>query len=333
MSEKSTLEITVQQISSGKRLDAFLASYTRMEGISRSATRTGIEAGLVLLNGRIETSPTKRLRYGDTIVSAVVAVPPVKLFPNDKLDMPVIYEDDDILVIAKPAGVQMHPAGNDKTETVANWIAATHTEMLSVGDDSYRPGIVHRLDRNTSGVVVLAKNAASFLILKDNFQSRRTQKTYLALVIGHVKENSGTIEYPLAHEAGTLRRRAIKDPDSFQGETRDAVTEYSLNERYAEYDLLNLFPKTGRTHQLRVHLAAIGHPVAGDRLYGGRRMMKESAPERQLLHAFRLEFPFREKTYSFEAPVPSDFIRYISAIDGNEKPGYPVEASDGQGEA
>ena len=324
---------SVQQISAGKRLDAFLAGYTRLDGLSRRDTRIGIEAGLVTVNGETETNPAKRLICGDEIVSSIMPTPLPTLYPNDNLSFDVVFENDDLLAISKPAGVQMHPAGNDTTETVANWIASARPEMSSVGGDRLRPGIVHRLDRNTSGIVVLAKTDESYEILQELFRERKTEKTYLALVVGHVADLSGTIDYPLAQRTGTLQRQAIKDLDSFEGETKEAFTSYRLKERYDGCDLLEIFPKTGRTHQIRIHLAAIGHPVLGDNLYGGRRMRKAGMPERQLLHASRLSFPFKGQQMLFESPLPSDFTDFLAGIDVVEKPGYPGEASNRQGEA
>ncbi|MEI7749730.1 MAG: RluA family pseudouridine synthase [Candidatus Moraniibacteriota bacterium] len=333
MPSEYRIEKTVQQISAGKRLDAFLAAYTRTDGLSRSDTRAGIEAGLVTLNGKIETSPTKRLRCGDIVVSTIAPPPPATLFSNRDLSLPIIFEDEDLMVISKPAGVQMHPAGNDTTGTVANWIVAARPEMATVGGDRLRPGIVHRLDRNTSGIVVLAKTDEACVILRDLFRERATEKTYLALVVGHVDPLSDTIDYPLAQRTGTLQRQAVKEPDVFKGEMKEASTSYVLKERFAESDLLEIFPKTGRTHQIRIHLAAIGHPVLGDNLYGGRRMRKTGMPVRQLLHASRIVFPFKGERLSFEAPFPSDFADFLAGIDVVEKPGYPREASNRQDEA
>lgn len=327
------IEKTVQEVSSGKRLDAFLAAYTRTDGLSRYDTRVGIEAGKVSVNGKTESNPSKRLRHGDVVVSDVAPTEKAGLFPNAALSIPVLFEDEDLLIISKPAGIQMHPAGNDMTETVANWIAATRPEMAGVGDDPFRPGIVHRLDRNTSGVVILAKTEETFRILQESFRSHEVRKTYLALVMGHVPTESGSIDFPLAHRTGTLRRQAVMDPGNFSGETKTALTEYFLKARYAEYDLLEAFPKTGRTHQIRVHLSAIGCPVVGDRLYGGRRMGKDGMPKRQLLHAAEISFPFRGKERIFVSPLPDDFADFLSGIDGTRKEGYSGEASKGLSEA
>ncbi len=312
MNEGVELSKTVQEISSGKRLDAFLSGFTRLEGLSRRDTRFGIESGFVTVNGKVETSPTKRLRYGDVVVSNIPKTPEPSLFPNHDIRIPVVFENEHLLVISKPAGIQMHPAGRDTVGTVANWVAANRPEMMDIGSDPLRPGIVHRLDRNTSGVVVLAKTEEAFGILQDLFRDRKTEKTYLALVVGHVRETTGSIDFPLAQRTGTLRRQAVRDPDTFSGEMKEAHTEYRLQKRCAADDLLEVFPKTGRTHQIRIHLAAIGHPVLGDNLYGGRRMRKIGMPDRQLLHAWRIAFPFQGEAVTFESPLPSDFTDFLA---------------------
>jgi len=325
------IEKVVPQASSGRRLDVFLTEKERSSGVSRRDIRLATEGGHVSVNGMIETDPSRRLRYGDLVTLRAVLKNTARLAATEGMMIPVLFEDDDLLIIMKPAGIQMHPAGKDMEGTVANWIASTRPEMLSVGDDPSRPGIVHRLDRNTSGVVVLAKNKESFRMLQNLFRSRRIRKTYLALVTGNVAEKTGVIKYPLGNRTGTLRRLAIMDGSCPRG-ARSAITEYRLKTRYTKYDLLEVSPKTGRTHQIRAHFAAIGHPVLGDRLYGGRRMKRAGMPERQLLHAASIAFLFDGENRSFEAPLPSDFIEFLSGIDETVKEGYLGEASDGSHE-
>ncbi|MEI6650409.1 MAG: RluA family pseudouridine synthase [Candidatus Moraniibacteriota bacterium] len=311
-------EHIVEQGASGKRLDVFVAKLSRSVGLSRAAVREGIEKGLVSVNGETVREPAKRLRYGDRVVTGFTVPVPPELAPNGDLTVPVLYEDDDVLFVSKPAGMQMHPAGNDKTETLANWIAASRPDMQNVGDDEMRPGIVHRLDRNTSGVVVLAKTEESFRDLQEVFRSRKADKRYLALVIGHVKAEEGTIDTPIAHRTGTLRHQTVDNPETFDGKMKSAVSVYRLKHRYADFDLLEIRPKTGRTHQIRVHLTSIGHPVVGDHLYGGRRMRLSGMPDRQLLHASSLSFTLSGRTIGAEAPLPRDFADFLDSLDGNK---------------
>ncbi|NTW46039.1 MAG: RluA family pseudouridine synthase [Candidatus Moranbacteria bacterium] len=323
----------VPERDSGKRLDAFLSDGSRSCGRSRREVREGIESGLVSVNGKPVAEPRKRVRMGDRVESRLPERVEETLTPNPDVPFDILYEDRDLLVIDKPAGVQMHPGGTDTTGTVANRIAAEYPSMREVGSHPLRPGIVHRLDRNTSGVVVLAKTVSAYERLRDLFGSRVIRKTYLALVSGRVREESGVIDLPLAARTGTLRRQVVKDPSEISGKVRDAVTEYRVIGRYCDADLLEIFPKTGRTHQIRIHLAAIGNPVMGDRLYGGRQMRREGMPDRQLLHAFRLSFPFEGRDLVFEAPLPPDFREFLGALDGAEEAGYPDEASNRHGGA
>lgn len=309
---------TVSQRDSNGRLDAFIAkSLKGVSGetpLSRVRVREYVERGLVMVNGAVGADPARKLRQGDVVETDFPAFSgDGVLSPNPDVPVRVLFEDDRILVLDKPAGVQMHPAGRDGRDTIANFALAHVPKIAGVGDDPVRPGIVHRLDRNTSGVVVLAKTDESFLALKDLFKRRSVRKVYRALVLGHVKTDEGEIAMPLATRAGTLRRIAVTDPEKHPPESgmKQALTLYRVIGRYDDYDLLEAEPKTGRTHQIRVHFAAIGHPVVGDRLYGGRRMKTERMPERQLLHAARIEFELFGKKYAFESPIPDDFSDFI----------------------
>lgn len=320
----------VERRHSNSRLDGFLASVLReVDGFSlfsREKVKKGVLDGFVSVNGETEPDPRRKLRFGDIVESRI---PPEErvLLPDIGMDPEVVFENEHVIVIDKPAGMKMHPVSWDETGTVANWILAKHPEVFEVGEDSFRPGIVHRLDRNTSGIVVIARTEESFSALKGIFQDHRMEKTYLALLLGHVPEISGEISFPLAEQRGTLKRMAIRRPDDFPGTTREALTRYRLKERFAGYDLVEVMPKTGRTHQIRVHFSAVGCPVAGDHLYGGKRMRGENVPKRQLLHASRLSFALFGKEYSFESPLPRDFSDFLLSIDGTKVSGYPGEAS------
>ncbi|NTW13862.1 MAG: RluA family pseudouridine synthase [Candidatus Moranbacteria bacterium] len=324
--EDKKIQVGVRQGDSGRRLDSILAESVLTDGKSRTVVRLLIESGNVTVNGEPQSNPAKRLRYGDIIGLERYSSESPVLTPNHDLSMTILFENDQLLAIAKPAGVQMHPAGNDLTDTVSNWVIAKRPDMASVGYDPLRPGIVHRLDRNTSGVVVLAKTPESFNELQELFRARKVKKTYQALVLGNVREIEGIVSYPLAHRTGTLRRQAIVKQETEVKDAKEAVTEYRVKQRYREYDLLEVFPKTGRTHQIRVHLAAIGHPVVGDRLYGGRRMKRVGMPERQLLHSFALSFTLFGIPVHLEAPLPPDFSEFVDSLDGMKKAGYPGKA-------
>ncbi len=239
----------------------------------------------------------------------------------------VIFEDKDLVAVDKPAGLMVHAVRvNDdrhpsrarrrgdeerrKEPTLTAWLVSRYPEMKAVGDDPVmRPGIVHRLDKATSGVMVAARTQAAFERLKRLFQEHRMRKTYLALVHGVPKNKKGTIDAPIGITAGSLRR-SVHSPKM----AKSAVTEYEVVESSddGQYALLRVRPKTGRTHQIRVHLASIGHPIVGDPLYGGRRARRgadgHAVPSRLMLHAASLEFTGADGgRYEFEAPLPPEF--------------------------
>jgi len=321
---------SVERRHSNERLDGFLASVLKgmdaFSSISREKVKKGVLEGLVSVNGEVEADPRRKLRFGDIVDSGI---PPEQrtLIPDIGADPPVLFENDHIVVIDKPAGMKMHPVSWDELGTVANWIVAKYPEISGVGEDALRPGIGHRLDRNTSGIVVIARSRKSYDALKQIFHDHRIEKTYQALLLGHVPENSGSISFPLAEKRGTLKRVAVKHPDTFLGDTREAFTRYNLKERFEKYDLIEVMPETGRTHQIRVHFSAVGAPVAGDYLYGGKRMKGSGLPARQLLHASRLAFDLFGEEYVFDSPLPDDFSSFLESIDETKIPGYPGEAS------
>ena len=230
-----------------------------------------------------------------------------------RLSPAVLFENDDFLVIDKPAGLLVHPTARSQGETVAHWLVATRPAVKGIGEDPMRPGLVHRLDKDTSGLLILAKTGKTFQALKALFQGKRIQKTYLALVYGHISPSQGVIEAPLTRRSGELKRRIAKVKEK----SREAVTEYRVLKRYRDYDWVEISPKTGRTHQIRVHLAHLGHPVIGDPLYAYRphKRLKEPLAERQLLHASRLSFELFGQKYEFFAPLPPDFLQVLKNLD------------------
>lgn len=223
----------------------------------------------------------------------------------------VIYGEKDFLVLSKPSGLQVHGArvapgkkSRPHEPTLVDWLIGHYPEVKTVGDDpALRPGIVHRLDKDTSGIMVVARTQGAFDHLKSLFQKHEIKKAYLAVVQGIPKEKRGTIDAPIGIRSGTLKRstRSAKM-------AKPAVTEYRVIKTAGDSSLLEVVPKTGRTHQIRVHLASIGHPVAGDRLYGPRR--NNLAADRLMLHAFSLEFTAPDgRRMRFEAEPPEGFLR------------------------
>lgn len=245
------------------------------------------------------------------------------------MEIVAIYADRDFIVVNKPPGVPAHRGDNVRGKTVVDFLLEKFPEIKGVGDDpKIRPGIVHRLDKNTSGVMVVARNQKSFEALKELFQKRLVEKTYLAIVCGKLREKRGTINLPIGRlTKNPLKRGVASGRSKIRGE-REAVTEYRVLKESDKYSFLELKPRTGRMHQLRVHLASIGHPVACDKIYGGEKICcpafagrsrfggrRPEGTERQLLHAQSISFSFPEgKRWRFEADLPDDFSVALKQI-------------------
>ncbi len=221
----------------------------------------------------------------------------------------IIYSDDDFIVINKPPGISVHGGVSVSGPTVADFLLKKFPEIKNVGDDpKIRPGIVHRLDKDTSGVMVVARNQKSFEELKKIFQERRVEKIYWAIVCGRPKEKHGVISLPIGRIVKNPLKRGVEIGKGRIRGAREAITEYKVLKEGSEYSLMELKPQTGRMHQLRVHLKAIGHPVACDRVYGGKNVCCPEGAERQLLHASSISFSFPEgRKLRFEADPPADF--------------------------
>jgi len=247
------------------------------------------------------------------------------------MNLSIIYQDNDIVVVNKPAGIVAHRANlksqiskiktEEKELFLTDWLMEKFPEMKMVGDEpDLRPGIVHRLDKDTSGVLVAARNQKSFEFLKNQFQDRNVVKKYLALVEGELKNNlptgqagNGVIDLPIGRSANDFRKKLASD--SAKGELREAVTEYNVLEKFSNHTLIEAYPKTGRTHQIRVHFKAIGHPIVCDSLYGGKRMTCPFGLARHFLHANFLEFvsPSGAKL-KLEADLPEDLAEVLAEL-------------------
>lgn len=328
--EKIILEVPRRLVD--KRLDVAIFDLLRKKlpatDFSRGSIAKLIKEGKVFLNGEPATS-TYLVKLHDRAMLSTrdLFVPAPKLEPREDIDIPILYEDDDMVVINKPEGLQIHPAGNIDMKTVAHWIITKYPEVRGIGEDDLRPGIMHRLDRETSGVLVIAKTEKAFYGLKELFQKRTMKKTYIALVYGHMESLSGQIDKPLIRHSGELKRFVVETQHIPDG-ARQALTLYRVIARYEEFDLLEVTPKTGRTHQIRVHLASLGNPIVGDKLYAFKPMRRGEKlfSKRQMLHAYRLEFDLFSKKYAFEAPLPQDFKDVLRSIDETLDAGYDDEA-------
>lgn len=230
------------------------------------------------------------------------------------LNIPVIYQDNDLVVINKPAGVSVHKGVAEKEETIADWLVEKFPEVKTVGDDSrLRPGIIHRLDKETSGVLIIARNQNSFEFIKKQFQRREVVKKYLALVEGELKKNKGVISLPIGKSQSDFRKKSAFA--NAKGGLREAITEYEIREKFSSCALVEVYPKTGRTHQIRVHFKAIGNPVVCDSLYGGKKMICPFSLARHFLHANFLEFIAPSGIrLKIEADLPEDLEKVLKGL-------------------
>ncbi len=288
----------------GARLDKYITE--RTPGVSRSQIQKLIADGLVTVNGRPARAGSK-LNVGDELTINLGLPPPSALRP-EIIPVKILYEDDDVLVVDKPPGLTVHPAPGHPSGTLVNALLS-HMPAMSGATDAQRPGIVHRLDKDTSGVMVIAKNAAAHANLTEQFKSRSVHKTYMVLVKGRLKPEEGAIEAPIGRDSAHRERMAVVA----ESRGRPARTQYKVARYLDGYTLLNVYPETGRTHQIRVHLAAIGYPVMGDSVYG----IRSRYVPRQFVHAARLGFnlPSTGKYVEFEAPLPADLERALQAIN------------------
>jgi 23S rRNA pseudouridine1911/1915/1917 synthase len=295
---------------SGERLDVFVAR--RCPGLSRSNVQRLIrEGGVTVGDPRLAGRPGQRLERGDRVQVRMPVEESPALRP-EAFPLTVVYEDDDLLVVDKPAGMTVHPAAGVRKGTLAAALLAHRPELAGVGGPE-RPGMVHRLDRDTSGLLVVAKNEAARDALARQWKEREVEKGYVALVHGRLEPPEGVIDAPIGRDPRHRQRMAVVEGG------RAASTTYRVR-RYLparqpnrdSHSLVDIRPLTGRTHQIRVHLAAVGHPVVGDRVYG----RASPVVKRQFLHAYRLSFrhPVDGRPLGFESPLPEDLRRALGML-------------------
>ena len=294
----------------GERLDRSLALLT---GLTRSEVAEVIARGSVLVNGAVVTTRHRRCASGDEVEAALegaVADPEQPPLANAEVPFAVLYEDAQLLVVNKPAGVVVHPGAGHKDDTLISGLLAAYPDLADdVAAETFRPGIVHRLDKDTSGLLVVARDEATRLALSEQLASRVMGRTYLALVRGTLANDEGIIEAPIG--------RSLRDPTKMavRQAGREARTRYRVRDRFSspvDLSYLEIQLDTGRTHQIRVHLQAIGHPVAGDTRYGGS--LGGLGLRRPFLHAWRLEFnqPRTGAPISMTAPLPSELVAVLN---------------------
>jgi 23S rRNA pseudouridine1911/1915/1917 synthase len=313
--EVEALAFEVSAEEAGERLDAYLAA--RVSGVSRTALKRLVEDGDVTVDGRA-AKPSLKLRGGERVEVEVPPPAPSDLTPED-IPLEIVYEDETVVVVNKPAGMVVHPAAGVAAGTLANALAY-HFSRLPEGGGSFRPGIVHRLDRDTSGLIVVAKTQRAHEDLSEQFRAREVFKAYVALVHGVLKEDQGRVEEPLGRDPRHRTRMAVVRGG------REAVTVWRARRRYTRFTLLDVKIKTGRTHQIRVHLAWLKHPVVGDETYGAGRdralqnpvwRARVAALGRQFLHAERLAFrhPATGERLIFDAPLPAELQNFLDELE------------------
>ena len=330
--------VVVPPEAAGQRLDHFLA--TQLEGVSRSRVQMLLDQGDVLVNG-VLLKPSLKLRGGESITITGEPRPaPLKATPED-IPLHVVFEDKDMAVVNKPAGMMVHAGAGQTGDarsrgTLVNALLYRFQALSSTGGD-LRPGIVHRLDKDTSGLIVVAKNDAAHTALAALFSGRHISKTYIALVHGSVERPRGTVNAAIGRDPLRRTRMTVRATEN----TRTAVSHYEvvrrLSTRFGKFTLVKVRIETGRTHQIRVHMASIGHPVVGDTLYGASGQLtdqvvaqaaqskaarRKAQPERlklgrNFLHAARLEFthPSTGKLLTLEAPLPEELTLFLQRLE------------------
>jgi len=316
-----SLEVEVPVDIKPVRLDRFLASHPKVN-LTRSRLQKLIADDLVLVEGD-SVAKNYTLRGGETISITIPPVPEVDMVAED-IPLNIVFEDEYLAVVNKPAGLVTHPGAGNYSGTLVNALIH-HFEKLATGSGHERPGLVHRLDKNTSGLILVAKTDDIYLKLQQQMQRREIKRTYLALICGHMREDEGVIDLPIGRSLKDRKKMTVTSVSS-----REAITRYKLVDRFRIYDLLEVQLLTGRTHQIRVHFSHLGHPVFGDPDYGGRYKWHRGifGPERQFakrllndidrqaLHAYALQFvhPNTGKSLALQCELPEDFEMLVETL-------------------
>jgi 23S rRNA pseudouridine1911/1915/1917 synthase len=313
------LELVARHKGDGSRLDQYLVSV--FPGYSRSVFQKAIDAGAVSVNGTLAKA-SYRVRFGDQI-KIQLPEPTHDLPVPEDIPLEILYEDEHLAVVNKPPDMVVHPAKGHWKGTLANALQFRFSELSRVGGD-YRPGIVHRLDRDTSGAILVAKNEMTHRDLSYQFEHRKIFKEYLAITAGTLDRDSDYIERRISHHPSEREKMVVTDQEA---DSKEACSFYEVIERFRGFTFCRIQPRTGRTHQIRVHLASIGCPVLADKAYGGRDCLRlcDLAPDtesdeilidRQALHAHRLRFqhPLDRRVIEAEAGLPQDFKRTLEAL-------------------
>jgi 23S rRNA pseudouridine1911/1915/1917 synthase len=299
-------EIQVEETTD--RLDRYLAD--ELADLSRSRVQKLIEQGLVQVNGKVCTSKKAEVREGDRIQVEIPEAQPLELLPEN-IPLDILYEDDSLLILNKPAGMVVHPSAGHENGTMVNALLA-HCPTLPGINGIQRPGIVHRLDKDTTGAIAIAKTEQAFHHLQAQFRTKTARRDYIAIVYGAPSTDNGTVDQPIGRHPIDRQKMAVI-PEEKGG--RRAITHWHIKERIGNYTLIHFELETGRTHQIRVHSAFIGHPIVGDQLYGSGRSIGVNLPG-QALHAWRLRLvhPVTQEWVEAIAPIPRSLTTLLEVL-------------------
>jgi len=314
------VEIRIRRKLPGRRMDKYLRG--RFPRLSRTLIQRLIKQGAITVNGK-PTKPSYELDSGDLVRLIIPPPEPMEVRPDD-IPLDIVYEDDFILAVNKRTGIICHPARSTQMGTVANALVH-YASQLSHGDDPFRPGIVHRLDKNTTGIMLVAKTDEAHWRLSLQFEHRTITKNYIAVVEGVPSLDADVIDAPIGAHPMVKDRYLVPGVRERPGLLKQAVTRYEITERFRRHAFVNMYPKTGRTHQLRVHMSYIGHPIVGDTFYGGHHLSEKDLAgegdetplfEYQALHAHRIQFrhPIKENDMTLKAPIPAPFQRLLDLL-------------------
>lgn len=300
------IEVLIDSDYEGERVDKYLSVI--FPDSSRAALQKAVEAGNALINGK-PVAKNYRLRAGDRLSFSPLAVRPLDVTPEN-IPLDIAYEDNDLLVVNKPKGMVVHPAPGNYDGTLVNALLYHCPDSLSGINGVLRPGIVHRIDKDTSGLLIVAKNDFAHRALASQIAEHSFKREYRAIVTGHLKEDSGTVIAPIGRNPNDRKKMAVTDKNS-----KNAVTHYETIEKYVGYSYLKLRLETGRTHQIRVHMAYLGHPLAGDTVYG-HPPKNEFSLGGQCLHAGLIGFvhPRTNEYMEFQSPLPDYFTKFQRSL-------------------
>lgn len=306
----SELNLTVKAENAGVRIDKFISE--NADGITRSATAKLIEDGNVTVGGK-EISKNYKCKENDEITVFIPDAKPLEA-RAEKIPLDIVYEDSDLLVVNKPKGMVVHPAAGNYDGTLVNALLYHCDGSLSGINGVIRPGIVHRIDKDTSGLLIVAKNDFAHIHLAEQIKDHSFHRAYQAVVYGNIREDSGTVNQPIGRNPNDRKKMAVTLKNS-----KNATTHYEVINRFGDFTHIRCILETGRTHQIRVHMAYIGHPLAGDMVYGPKKVIKSL--EGQCLHAGEIGFvhPRTGQYMEFKSELPDYFKTFLARLDGSRK--------------